>query len=119
MGVFDRRKHARGETSIEAQLFLRGDQPKLIPCSIVDLSQGGVKIQLEVSLPLPSRVFLLTDGGENLYECEAVWQDEQSAGLMFVDLYARAKRQQLLEEIATAELVDKSQDQNHRFSGRA
>ena len=103
--MFDRRQHARREVSIEAQLFLRGQRPSIVPCEVVDLSEGGARVQIEIPCLLPPQVFLMMYERENIYECETAWQDEQQAGVMFVDLYAHARRQNLLKEIETAETV--------------
>jgi hypothetical protein len=105
-GMVDRREHRRTEVSFETHVFVRGRLPTLLPCNVLDISSGGAKVQIGVPYALPRQVFLLRDERENIYECETVWQDEQTAGLAFVDLCARAKRDELLEEIETAEIVD-------------
>jgi hypothetical protein len=105
-GMIDRREHRRTEVAFETCVFVRRRSPTLIPCNVLDLSAGGAKVQIGVPYALPRQVFLLRDERENIYECETVWQDEQTAGLAFVDLCARAKRDELLKEIETAEIVD-------------
>jgi hypothetical protein len=103
--MFNRRKHARRTVSIEAQLFWRGEKPLVLACKIVDFSEGGARIRGHFPCPLPSQVFLVKEEGENIYDCETMWQESGTAGLRFIDLCACSKRQELLKEIATAEIV--------------
>jgi hypothetical protein len=103
--MFNRRKHALRTVCIAAQLFWRGDKPLVLACKIVDFSAGGARIRAHFPTSLPLQVFLVKDEGENIYECETIWQEPGAAGLMFVDLCARSKQQELLKEIATAEII--------------
>lgn len=102
----DRRKHKRTEILLEARLYIRDDIRMIVPCTITDISEGGARVDLRGDLILPPRVFLLKDEDENIYECETMWRNAQAAGLMFVDLCARAKRLELLEEIRAVENAD-------------
>jgi hypothetical protein len=99
------RKHARRTVAIEARLFWRGEGPEILPCTIVDISEGGARIRAHFPSPLPPLVFLVKDENEIIYECETVWQQDGTAGLMFVNLCAYSQRQELLREIETAEIV--------------
>lgn len=103
--MFSRRKHARRTVSIDAQLFWRGEKPSLLACKIVDLSEGGARIRAHFPSLLPSQVVLVKDEGGNVYECETVWQEPGTAGLLFLDLCAGSKLQQLLKEIEAAEII--------------
>jgi hypothetical protein len=104
--MVDRREHARRDVSIEARLFLREDKPAILPCRIIDISEGGAKVQIGFPYRLPAQLFLLKDDDDNIYECEAIWQSGQLVGLMFLDLCARGKRQAVLDELETAEVVE-------------
>ena len=95
----DQRRHVRQKVSIEAHLYFRSEKPTVIPCRVVDLSQGGARVKIKVRYILPSQVFLVKDEGEIIYECETIWQKKQKAGLMFLDLCAHSKLQQLREEM--------------------
>ena len=110
----DQRRHAREKVSIEAHLFLRGEKPTAIPCRVVDLSEGGARVKVAVRYGLPSQVFLVKDEGEIIYECETIWQKNQKAGLMFLDLCAHSKLRQLREEIGRAEVIDRGSAQSGR-----
>jgi hypothetical protein len=103
--MFDRREHPRRTVSIDAHLFWRDEQPSILACKIVDLSEVGARIRAHFLLPLPSQVFLIKDEGENIYECETIWQQPGTAGLTFLDLCSGSKRQDLLNEIKTAQII--------------
>jgi hypothetical protein len=104
------RKHARRTVCIEARLFWRHEEPAILPCIIVDISEGGARIRAHFPSPVPPVVFLVKDEGEIIYECETVWQQDGTAGLMFVNLCAYQQRQELLKEIETAKIVCLSQN---------
>jgi len=101
----DRREQVREQVSINACLLLRGEMLKIIACRIIDISEGGAKIELSVAHPLPPQVFLVKDEGEIIYECEPAWQNGQVGGLMFRDLCAGAKRKELLDDMLIAETM--------------
>ena len=88
---------------LAARLLVSGEKPSLIPCRIEDISESGARIRVEVFYVLPNRVFLVTDEGDTIYECNTAWQRAQEAGLMYVDLCTHDKRQALLHEMAIAE----------------
>jgi hypothetical protein len=100
--------------SIEGHLYFRGEKPTAIPCRVVDLSQGGARVKTRVPYSLPSRVFLVKDEGEIIYECETIWQKNQKAGLMFLDLCAHSKLQQLRDEMWRAEMINRGSGQSGR-----
>lgn len=103
--VVDRREHERRDVPLETHLFLRSEKPTIIPCRIVDLSPGGAQVQVNIRYRLPSQVFLLRNKGENICECEVVWQVTQAVGLKFVGLFAPERHQQLVKEIEAARLA--------------
>jgi len=104
--VRDQRRHVRIKVSIEAHLFVRGETPAVIPCRVLDLSEGGARIKTAVPYALPSEVFLVKDEAEIIYECETIWQKKRLAGLMFLDLCAHSKLHRLLNEIRCAGMID-------------
>jgi hypothetical protein len=105
----EQRAHPRREVSIETRLFLRGvlrsEVPTIIPCRIVDASESGARIELDVQHRLPPRVYLLRDEKESMYECRTVWQVGQAAGLVFVERCGWAKHDELLKELGTARIL--------------
>ena len=103
----DQRRHARKKVSIDAHLFFRGEEPAIIPCKVVDISEGGARVKVGVPYDLPSEVFLVKDEAEIIYECETVWQKKRTAGLMFLDLCAHSKLQRLLDEMWGAKMIDR------------
>jgi hypothetical protein len=105
--VRDQRRHARKKVSIDAHLFIRGEKPAIIPCNVVDISEGGARVKIGVLYDLPSEVFLVKDEAEIIYECETVWQKKRAAGLMFRDLCAHSKLQRLLDEMWGAQMIDR------------
>jgi hypothetical protein len=112
--VRNRRRHVREKVSIEAHLFIRGETHIAIPCKVADLSQGGARIKMAVPYDLPSHVFLVKYEGEIIYECETIWQKNQKAGLMFLDLCAHSKLQQLRCEMWRAEMLERGPTQSGR-----
>ena len=106
--VRDQRRHARKKVSIEAHLFLRGEKSRVIPCKVLDISEGGARVKTAVPCTLPSEVFLIKDEAEIICECETVWQKRNTAGLMFLDLCARAKLQGVLDDMRGAQILDRN-----------
>jgi hypothetical protein len=108
--VQEHRLHPRREVSIETRLFLPGisrhEAAIIIPCRIVDVSKAGARVLVKARYRLPRRVFLLRGEDENSYECRMSWQDGQSAGLQFAELCSRARHQELLKEMKTAQIVE-------------
>jgi hypothetical protein len=105
--VRDQRRHAREKVSIDAHLFFRGEKSAVIPCKVLDISEGGARVKVGFRCDLPSEVFLVKDEAEIIYECETVWQKKRTAGLMFRDLCAHAKLQRLLDEMWGAQMIDR------------
>jgi hypothetical protein len=83
----------------------RNETAIIIPCRIVDVSERGARVLVKVRYRLPARVFLLRGEDENSYECRVAWQDGQSAGLQFAELCSRARHQELMREMKTAQIV--------------
>ena len=101
------RAHPRREVSIETLLLLRSDPPRVIGCRIVDVSKGGVRVQIDVRFPLPPQVFIMRGEDENIHECRTAWQTDRTAGLMFVEVCGHGKSQKLLAEVRVARILDR------------
>lgn len=105
--MVERREHTREAASIETRVFLDGVRPVVIPCRVLDVSEGGMKIQLNFYYQLPRLVVILRAEHENMYECRTAWQSERTAGLDFLDLCTRAKHEGIIEQMKTARVIDK------------
>jgi hypothetical protein len=104
--VRDQRRHVRQKVSIGAYLYLRGEDPTAIACTLIDLSPGGAQIKIAAPHDLPSEVFLVKDEGEIIYERETIWQKKRKAGLLFRDLCGHSKLKLLRDEMWRAEVID-------------
>ena len=105
------RAHVREKVDIAARLIMGGERFIIIPCRIVDRSDGGMKVEMKVSHPLPNKIFLLGDNSEDLYECETRWQNEEMAGLMLIDLCLRSKRKEILAKAEEALTLEPQEDE--------
>lgn len=108
----NRRQHSRKEVGIDTRLFLPSPSPRVVLCRIIDVSEGGVKVQMNTNYRLPSQLVLMRGENENMYECRLAWQVERTAGLMFISVCGRAKHQEMLEQAARARVVV-ADDRNH------
>jgi PilZ domain len=75
------REHERKRLSWNAKLHQDG---YIWKCKAVDISPGGVKIQTDERLAINSRV-LLTIGRVGSFPGEVRWQDENFAGIRFLE----------------------------------
>jgi PilZ domain len=80
------RAHVREKVDIAADLIHDARRHTIIPCRIVDRSEGGIKIEMPAAFPLPDRVFLQMEECEERYEYQKRWQNGEQAGLMFVSV---------------------------------
>jgi hypothetical protein len=104
--MFRPRALVRETVSIRAILILRAEVFIMIPCQMLDLSKGGAKVQIKASYTLPAKLFLLNDESEDLYECETRWQNEDTAGLMFIDVCTSSKYKEMMERCADAVVIE-------------
>jgi len=104
--MFPPRAHLREPVSIEARLILPATIFTIIPCLMLDLSEGGAKVEIKVPYILPPKLFLCWGGDEYLYECEPRWQEEDMAGLMFIDICTRSARRSVLAKCANATVLE-------------
>jgi hypothetical protein len=96
------RSSPRKKVDIAARLILPAARYTSIPCRMVDCSEGGVKVVMHISPPLPCKVFLLGDESEDLHECEVRWQKETEVGLKFIDICLYSTRKTILAKAADA-----------------
>jgi hypothetical protein len=100
------RVHPRREVSIETRLLLRFDPPRVMRCRIIDVSKGGVRVEIDVRYSLPPQVFIMRGEDENIHECRTVWQLDRTAGLKFIEVCGHGKSQKLLAEVRDARIID-------------
>jgi hypothetical protein len=77
----DIRAHKRQRVSWDATLHQDG---RAWGCKVVDVSPGGAKIRIDERLTIDSRVMLTIDRRGD-FAGEVRWQDENSAGLRFLE----------------------------------
>ena len=100
------RAYLRREVSIETRLLLRFDPPRVIRCRIVDVSKGGLKVEIDIRYSLPPQVFIMRGEDENIHECRTAWQNDRTAGLKFIEVCGHGKSQKLLGEARAARILD-------------
>lgn len=76
----DRRRHRRIDVCLDACLDGGG---QLIPCVIVDASEGGVQVLAEVDAGLDR--LRLDIEAYGAFECRVMWSNGTRAGLAFVE----------------------------------
>jgi hypothetical protein len=96
------RSSPRKKVDIAARLIVPAARYTIVPCRIVDRSDGGVKVVMHVSFPLPCKLFLLGDESEDLYECERRWQNETEVGLKLIDICVHSTRKTVMANAADA-----------------
>ena len=81
-----------------------------MPCKVLDIFGRMVaRVKTAVPCTLPLRGFShIKDEAEIICECETVWQKRNTAGLMFLDLCARAKLQGVLDDMRGAQILDRN-----------
>jgi hypothetical protein len=79
----DLRKKRRQEFHYNARIQISREAP-LVPCAIVDISEGGARLSLEADEPLPEAfILLLTRNGRTSRHCRVVWRDGHTLGVEF------------------------------------
>jgi hypothetical protein len=67
--------------------IIHGDEPTVQPCSVVDISESGARLQIEHEGELPDNFMLsLTPSGKVRRFCRLVWRDGTTLGVAFTDL---------------------------------
>jgi hypothetical protein len=79
----DRRAYARQPVNLPGTVLVPGKSP--LPCTIRDVSKGGVMIALPVPAALPQRFVISVSGNVPVRRlCSLAWQDGETAGIAFV-----------------------------------
>jgi hypothetical protein len=79
----DRRSSTRKKIFREARVFFN-DRQSLIDCTILDLSDGGAKLEFADRQVLP-RTFDLQMQNGAIYRCEVRWAKDNFFGVRFLD----------------------------------
>ena len=78
----ERRKHTRRTVRYKAWIDVSADE--MIDCELVDISEGGAKVQVNDRAQVPNHfVLLLSRQGSPQRPCRVVWRDEQHIGVQF------------------------------------
>lgn len=80
MGI-EKRKHPRRELGLAAYVTW----PRPVPCTIVDISGSGARLQSE-DLDLIPRVFDLALNQDIMRRCQIVWRRKKQIGVKFLPL---------------------------------
>ena len=94
------RLHERESVSIKGKLVCVADKSYTLDCMIVDLSQGGARVELREEGEIPDEVLLFEMDKQNIYECLVRWRKGRQAGLHFIDICSKAVRQALMDDQA-------------------
>ena len=77
------RKKPRRQFHYDARIQLDGSS-SLLACAVVDVSESGARLSLEVDEPLPETfTLLLTRNGRTSRKCHTVWRDGPLLGVEF------------------------------------
>lgn len=87
----ERRRSVRFGTTIPALIHVGGD-PALLPCTMLDVSEGGGRLRLESPMALPDHFTLvLTSNGRVRRACRIIWQHGIYLGVAFSGRFDHAE----------------------------
>lgn len=109
--MYTPRAHPRHIVSIGGKLIVQAKEPLTIPCRILDLSDGGAKVKMDTSEGLPAKLLLYESYQQNIYECSVRWQQEDIAGLMFIDICPKHTRLRLIAECSLGLVPELSKEE--------
>jgi hypothetical protein len=64
--------------------------------TMVNVSQGGVRLIVDKRRCLPSRLYLWITKVVTLFQCEVRWQRENAVGLQFIDVSGQSLQRAML-----------------------
>jgi hypothetical protein len=100
--TIERRAFPRHQLNRNGKIIL-ADESCYIDCAIKNISEGGALVTMQVSIPLPSSVFLWDAKTGIIYDCNVQWRKQNMVGLRFTGLCGRAMRRILFEKYALRE----------------
>jgi len=87
----DKRKARRRTIHHTASIVLEADQ--LLPCSILDVSDSGARLESKRPDAVPDRFgLLLSDNGAPRRDCRVIWREGQQVGVTFENRAPLAER---------------------------
>ncbi len=79
----DRRTHPRKKVQATGKVIFN-DSQSMIDCTILDISEGGAKLEFPNRQVLP-RTFVLQLGDGSVTSCEVRWAKDNYFGVRFLD----------------------------------
>lgn len=79
----DRRTHVRKKVQKSGKVIFN-DSQSMIDCTILDISEGGAKLEFPNRQVLP-RTFVLQLGDGSVTRCEVRWAKDNYFGVRFLD----------------------------------
>jgi hypothetical protein len=78
------RKHPRTPCQMPAGIIVSAERPP-IPCTIVDISEGGARLSLPATSPfdIPANFELVIDGDPARRVCKVRWTESDTLGVQF------------------------------------
>ncbi len=83
----DRRKTPRRPLGLIGKLVVDGN---LLDCTIIDLSDGGARIELTADIILPASFYLRIPIEQPIAQAFLVWRSRRTIGVQFVARWSRA-----------------------------
>ena len=82
--VLSKRKYPRQPCQIPAEIIISAQQPT-IPCTVIDISEGGAGLSLSVSSTagIPTSFELVIEGDPTRRACRVAWIQPQTIGVEF------------------------------------
>jgi hypothetical protein len=78
----DRRMQVRVDAGRAARLVPEHGG-RVLPCSVLDLSSKGARLETREPVDVHRRFNLLFDGNGDSHHCRVVWQNENQIGVTF------------------------------------
>ncbi len=93
----DRRAFSRHGVQKDARLLFV-DQPCSVECTIREISAGGARLSMLVSVSLPTLFLMWEQRAGAIRECEVRWRQGRTVGVHFTDVYGRSPRRAFVED---------------------
>jgi len=85
----DQRRSLRYTTNCRAWIEFDDDTPPL-SCTVVDISEGGARIEVASPQRLPEEFSLIiTEDAGNVRRCRIIWRADNEIGISYLEPYAR------------------------------
>src|SRR5262245_20462773 len=85
----EQRSSIRRSTNIRAWIEFDDDTPPL-SCTVVDISEGGARIEVASPHRLPEEFSLIiTEDAAHVRRCRIIWRADNEIGISYLEPYAR------------------------------